>query len=367
MSVDKIDLTPEDFNALVNENGNKFNSTILEIFSKRADNVEPSNLLNNYQRKSSLYEPSKIDPRVYNEISNIFFDTVSKDFDCIELSPISPLGLNSVLTSTNQNNVLSASRNSEVISDSAIAMALECAYRKKVLKEKIINLASSTRILRTQSYSKGKKSHWSQHFRACSLISSFRNSGYKLFEMFVFQIHNWLNVLENLKDNLEIEKINLNLCYIPLVMEIFSAHNIDMNSILSNTVNPEFDIFHTYDIDLPSVICSEKDINLLKITQDYLISIKNTYNMLNNYVITPLKANHEQVNFNLQLNRKSGLTYYDNICFELEVVFKNGKKLVLVDGGINDWIGKILSDSKEKCITSGMGLEYLGRVYTRKL
>ena len=150
-------------------------------------------------------------------------------------------------------------------------------------------------------------------------------------------------------------------------MEIFSAHNIDMNSILSNTVNPEFDIFHTYDIDLPSVICSEKDINLLKITQDYLISIKNTYNMLNNYVITPLKANHEQVNFNLQLNRKSGLTYYDNICFELEVVFKNGKNLVLVDGGINDWIGKILSDSKEKCITSGMGLEYLGRVYTRKL
>ena len=110
-----------------------------------------------------------------------------------------------------------------------------------------------------------------------------------------------------------------------------------------------------------------KDINLLKITQDYLISIKNTYNMLNNYVITPLKANHEQVNFNLQLNRKSGLTYYDNICFELEVVFTNGKNLVLVDGGINDWIGKILSDSKEKCITSGMGLEYLGRVYTRKL
>ena len=146
MSVDKIDLTPEDFNALVNENGNKFNSTILEIFSKRADNVEPSNLLNNYQRKSSLYEPSKIDPRVYNEISNIFFDTVSKDFDCIELSPISPLGLNSVLTATNQNNVLSASRNSEVISDSAIAMALECAYRKKVLKEKIINLLDEIEI-----------------------------------------------------------------------------------------------------------------------------------------------------------------------------------------------------------------------------
>lgn len=367
MNVDKINLTLEDFNALVNDDGSKFNSTILDIFSKRTKNIEPSNLLNNYQRKLALYEPSKIDPRIYNEISNIFFDAVSNDFECIELSPISPLGLNSVLTATNQNNVLSAARNSEVISDSAIAMALECAYRKKVLKEKTINLASSTRILRTQSYSKGKKAHWNQHFRACSLISSFRNSGDKLFKMLVFQIHNWLNVLENLKENLEIEKINLNLCYIPLIMEIFSTHNIDMNSVLSNTVNPEFDIFHSYEINLPNIIGSEKDLDLLKSSQDYLISIKNTYNMLNNYIITPLMANHKQVNFNLQLNRKSGLTYYDNICFELEVVFKNEKSLVLVDGGINDWIGKILSDSKEKCITSGMGIEYLGKVYTRKL
>ena len=67
------------------------------------------------------------------------------------------------------------------------------------------------------------------------------------------------------------------------------------------------------------------------------------------------------------LFRKSGLTYYDSICYDIEVVFKNGQKLVLVDGGVTDWIGKILSDSKEKCVTSGMGLEYLGRVYKRKI
>ena len=50
MNVDKINLTLEDFNALVNEDGSKFNSTILDIFSKRTKNIEPSNLLNNYQR-----------------------------------------------------------------------------------------------------------------------------------------------------------------------------------------------------------------------------------------------------------------------------------------------------------------------------
>lgn len=69
----------------------------------------------------------------------------------------------------------------------------------------------------------------------------------------------------------------------------------------------------------------------------------------------------------MQLNRKSGLTYYDGICYDVEVVFRGGKSLVLVDGGVTNWVGKILSDSKEKCVTSGMGLEYLGKVYKRRL
>ena len=67
----------------------------------------------------------------------------------------------------------------------------------------------------------------------------------------------------------------------------------------------------------------------------------------------------------MQLNRKSGLNYYSDICYEIVVGFDNEKSLVLVDGGITNWTGKILSDSKEKCITSGMGLEYLAKVYKR--
>ena len=98
-----------------------------------------------------------------------------------------------------------------------------------------------------------------------------------------------------------------------------------------------------------------------------MLSIRNVYNIFYSNVIILLKNKHEKVKFNLQLNRKSGLTYYDDICYEIEVVFKDGKSLVLIDGGINDWIGKILSDSKEKCITSGMGLEYIGKVYKKRL
>lgn len=367
MQIEKIKLSSDDYEKLITSNSNIFNSTMLDIFYKRAKNVQPAFLLKNYQNKSDMYAPSKIDPRVYNEISNIFFDSVANDFECIELSPINPFGLNSSLTKINQNNVLSSLRNSEVISDSSIAMSLECAYRIKKLKINEINLASSTRLLRTQKYGNGKKLHWSQHFRACSLVSSFRNIHDNMFLSLVLQIDNWLNTIKNLKENLNIEKISVNLCYIPLVKEIYKTHGINFEEVLSNTVNPEFDAFLKHGINLPNNIERKSDIDLIKTTKKYISTIKNSYTFFDANVIEPLKNKHSDVNYNLQLNRKSGLTYYNGICYEIEVLFENGQSLVLVDGGVTDWIGKILSDSKAKCITSGMGLEYLGKVYKKVL
>lgn len=367
MKIEKIELTSDDYIALTNDSAKKFNSTIIDIFNERSKKISPSVLIDNYQNKYSLYQPSKIDPRIYNEISNVFFDTVCNDFECIELSPINPFGLNSTLTATSQNNVLSSARNSEVVSDSSISMALECAYRIRKLKADKVNLASSTRILRMQNYGNGKKNHWSQHFRACSLVSSFRNTSNNMFQLLQLQLNNWLNVIENLKVNLDIEQINLNLCFIPLVKEIFQTHCINLDDILCNTVNPNYNIFEKYDVQLPNNIESERDIDLINTEKDYLLSIKNVYSLFYNSLIILLKNKHEKVKFSLQLNRKSGLTYYDDICYEIEVIFKDGKSLVLIDGGVNDWTGKILSDSKQKCITSGMGLEYIGKVYKKKL
>lgn len=367
MDIKKIELTSDAYESLITSSANKFNSTILDIFNQRAKDISPATLLNNYQNRQKLYEPSKIDPRIYNEISNIFFNSVDNDFECIELSPIVPFGVSNILTATSQNNVLSSARNSEVISDSSVAMALECAYRIKKLKINKINLASSTRLLRTQNYGNGKKIHWSQHFRACSLVSSFRNTENNMFKSLQLQLDNWLKVIENLSEFLEIDKINLNLCYIPLVREIHKAYGIELDDILNNTVNPNYDVFQKYGVQLPNNIGNKEEIDLIKTTKEYLLSIKNIYNMFDNNIIIPLQSKHKNVNFALQLNRKSGLTYYDDICYEIELVFKNGKTLTLVDGGINNWIGKLLSDSKEKCITSGMGLEYLGKVLKKKL
>lgn len=362
--ISKVGITKDDYNLLVNDDANKFNSTMLDIYSDRAINIAPSTILKNYQNKYKIYGTSLVDPRIYNHISNVFFDSVSDDFECIELSPVNPFGLNSVLTNTNQNNVLSASRNSEVISDSSIAMALECAYRIKNLKIDNINLASSTRLLRTQNYGSGKKSHWNQHFRACSLVSSFRNISNNMMDTLLIQIDNWMKVIKNLQELVGISKINLNICYIPLVREIYSSYMVDLEDVLKNSVNPDFDVFKKYGICLPDMIDKNK-IDEMNFSNDCNLSIKNAYDFFEKNIMQKLKLKYPNINCCLQINRKSGLNYYDNLCYEIEVIFENEKKLVLVDGGVTNWIGDILSDKKEKCVTSGMGLEYLGKVYRR--
>ena len=88
MSITKIELSNDDIQKLIDGHSNEFNSTMLDIVDRRVSNIKPNNILKNYTEKHTYFEPSKIDPRVYNEISDIFFNSVDNDFECIELSPI---------------------------------------------------------------------------------------------------------------------------------------------------------------------------------------------------------------------------------------------------------------------------------------
>lgn len=363
MSASKIELTNEDYEKLVNAHYNKFSSTMIDIVAKRTIKIEPSVVLNNYKNRYTFYQPSIIDPRIYNDIIRDFYNSVQDDFECIELSPINPIALNSILTPINQNNVLSTIRNAEVLSDSSTAMALECAYRIRNGSSSCINLASSTRLLRMQNYGAGKKSHWSQHFRACSLVSSFRNQNNKMFDTIILQINNWLNVINTL--NLDVTDIDVNICYLPIIKEIYNSFGINEEILLNNSVNPDFDIFKIYNVCIPEKVCNLEQINKINLKKDYLLSIKNAYIFLKQNILSELEKNNPNVIFNLQLNRKSGLNYYDSLCYEIVVHFKDKKNLVLVDGGVTDWTGKLLSDCKEKCVTSGMGLEYISKVYKK--
>lgn len=363
MDAKKIELTNNDYLKMVDSPSKEFISTMIDIINKRAKSISACKVLKNYETNHKYFYPSNNDVLTYNKLNTIFFQSVMPEYECIELSPITPFALNSTLTPLSPNNSLSTIRNSEVISDSSISMALECAHRRKIGDKNLINLASSTRLLRMQKYGNGKKEHWTQHFRACSLVTSFRNNDSKMFESLYLQISKWLDVIYNL--NLDLTKINVNIAYLPIIKMLYKELEINEQLILKNSVNPDFDIFENFDIEMLEEVNQVDELNELKLNKDLLLTIKNSYIYLKQNLIDKLKIKYPNVNFNFQLNRKSGINYYEYYCFETVVTFENGYDLCLVDGGITNWTGMLLSDSKEKCVSSGMGLEYLAKVYRK--
>jgi hypothetical protein len=140
--------------------------------------LSPSDLKRQYM-ENRFTIPSEISQREFNRLENLIYTIIPIEYQSIELSPVSPIGTNSVLTKINQKTVISTTRNTEVLADATTLMALEaCRQReelyKKSEKEKLIKLCSAQRFLRAQLFSEQTK--FLPHFKAFSLCTAGRNS-----------------------------------------------------------------------------------------------------------------------------------------------------------------------------------------------
>ena len=64
-------------------------------------------------------------------MDRVAFATLPSAFSPLELSPVSPLGTNSVVATVSQNKTLTTTRGLEVVSDATNVLALECALRRR--------------------------------------------------------------------------------------------------------------------------------------------------------------------------------------------------------------------------------------------
>src|SRR5436305_1563893 len=79
-----------------------------------------------YERKRFV-RLSAADPRALVELDRLAFSLASPPFEPVELSPVCPLGTNSVVAPVDQNITVATIRNTEVVSDATNVLALECA------------------------------------------------------------------------------------------------------------------------------------------------------------------------------------------------------------------------------------------------
>ena len=132
--------------------GSSLNSLLLELFRLRARKLKPAGLLNEFQ-KNRFVTPSIVDPISFRQLEIRCLELAkARGFTPITLSPLTVFGTCASVGFVDQNNVLTALRGTEVVSDATNVFALLMATEfKKRNKRSIIKYAAAHRHVRTQS------------------------------------------------------------------------------------------------------------------------------------------------------------------------------------------------------------------------
>ena len=145
-------------------------SLLLEVLSARAGQRTPASLLEQWQR-DGFVRLSPVDQRTMLAVDAELLAAVER-FEAVELSPLAPLGVCSVVGLASQNKIVSALRGTEVVSDPTNVLALECARRLRTDAGAVVRLATCHRAVRAQPVP--KQSGFAQHFRIFCLASAGR-------------------------------------------------------------------------------------------------------------------------------------------------------------------------------------------------
>jgi len=143
-------------------------SLLLEVVEARAVRRSSSALVEQWDR-DRFVQPGNVNQRSLLDVDRHLLAAAS-DFEAIELSPVAPLGVCSIMGRTSQNKVLSALRGTEVVSDPTNVLALECARRLRRDPATVVRLATSHRCVRAQEIPKVRG--LTANFRIFSLVSA---------------------------------------------------------------------------------------------------------------------------------------------------------------------------------------------------
>jgi len=349
----------------------KRNALLLDIYNDKSKDITPATLLKNYKNNYEYFGISDFSLREKNWYNGLFLSVLPQHYKDINLSLLNPMGTNSSITPLSQNLVMSTVKHSEVISDPTTALTLEGAKLRKELvnngqKGQNVDLGTIAQILRMQPFDKSKG--YMQHFDLFGISSLGRNGKDLDFEVvkLIEHIEIWLNFIRILqKNNFNLNNISVSISFVPFIEHLIACNLIKKESITINSLNDDYDMFAENNISLPNKINSTNEIDELLVKKYDLEKLKETFKFMELCILKDLKQKYQEVQFNIELNRKAGLGYYKNYCFH---IYENtGNSIVqLSDGGVTNWGELLLSSKKERNVTSGFGAELVLKLFKER-
>ena len=276
-----------------------FNSLCLNIFKEQANGITPTDLLKSFQA-NRFAVPSEIDPVAYHRFeSELLSAAQDMGIEAVLLSPAAPFASSSAFGCVDQNNVVSAGRGTEILSDPTNMLAIIIAGRLKNNPAKYrepLHLCTTARVLRAQVFPK-RKGYYS-HFGIFSIVSTGTDTGSYSCEKELF------------KKQL--------VYYRKLLVEKYNAElSVTLRKRRGYTDSDGFfrSIIELVKTELPDV---------------------------------PLTLNSDSEENN----------YYKGIHFSV-YMHKDNESIEIGDGGFVDWTQKMTGSGKERCLISGIGIDRL--------
>lgn len=284
-------------------------SLLLDLFERRAAKREAVDLVRQWER-DRFTSPAIVDQRTLNELDGHLLAAAAA-YEALELSPLAPLGVCSVVGPTSQNKIVSALRGTEVVSDPTNVLALECARRLREKPLRTIKLTTCHRCVRAQPAPKGPG--YSQHFRIFCMATGGYERKDRMFvtDTLVEHIVTQLAALDRLEQH--------GYAFPHRQVKVLATPE---RASLGDRIAAALDATHG------AASASASPSPLAAITRDTLDHV-----------------------------------YYHELRFMISVRSPDGKDIPLIDGGAFDWLGKLTANRKLVFVASGMGSQLAALVF----
>lgn len=272
------------------------NTLLLKAYTLQAEKLTPTGLLKAYQ-SNRFTVPSEIDSIAYHQMEMELLKVAGNmGISGILLSPSAPFGSCSVFGCVDQNNVISATRGTEAMPDPTNMLAIIISDRLKsaaITKMETVHYCTTARVVRAQAFS-GKE--FFSHFGIFCIVSSGMDSG---------------------SYSCEKQLLVKQLAY---YKRMFSEKYGGKLSVMLRKRSGYTDGDGFFK-------------RMTELIQSELPEVPLSFDL-----------EHEDNN------------YYKGINFKLYME-KDNEKIEIGDGGFVDWIAKMISNRKARCLISGVGMD----------
>lgn len=310
-----------------------------------------------------FHEPSSISQRLFHLIEGEIYAALP-NAEFVELSPLQPFGINTVLGGTNEKNVIAALRRSEANADATTALFRLALLRYKQDDSKPAQLATNTRTTRAQKFDTETK--FLPHFKVFAETTvGKQNESYGLRELETIADHlaNEVTILDRI-GNLpmaRMAKVSIAIGNVLLMQELVEKGLVTSEEVRRHTITPGYDIFEQSGLDIPREIPFSNSALAETLKQLGFARGRRVLDRFQNIV----EERYPELlpRLTLDLGRIAGIGYYKHIAFKISAENNEGVIVPLADGGPTRWAELCTGNKQTYTVTSGIGTELLASYF----